>query len=265
MKETTGVNINLAVLGGKGCGKSALTVRYLTRRFIGEYDSEKDSCITRNVHIAGKETELNVTDTAACEWMKSPQSLIGWSKAIIIVYSITDESSFDFAKYLLQKLEISKRLDNGCVMLLGNKSDLAHLRKVSYKNAKNLANSFNIHYEETSAACDLIGVQKAFNGLLYVTLTSQITKMKTLKISLETLEEFENACRSLRIRRRSSNDSLRQISGSSDEEGLKNGHTAIIPIAQQKKRAIQIASFLEKMGKINQMTKSNTRIYSIDG
>ncbi len=30
--------VSVALAGPLGCGKSALAVRYLTRRFIGEYD-----------------------------------------------------------------------------------------------------------------------------------------------------------------------------------------------------------------------------------
>ena len=31
--------VRLLVVGGRGVGKSALTVRYLTKRYIGEYQS----------------------------------------------------------------------------------------------------------------------------------------------------------------------------------------------------------------------------------
>ncbi|KAK3762505.1 hypothetical protein RRG08_017228 [Elysia crispata] len=40
--KAPGSNLKVTVLGAKGVGKSAITVRYLTRRFIGEYSSGLD-------------------------------------------------------------------------------------------------------------------------------------------------------------------------------------------------------------------------------
>ncbi|GFN90086.1 ras-like protein family member 11b [Plakobranchus ocellatus] len=37
--KALGSNLRVTVLGAKGVGKSAITVRYLTKRFIGEYSS----------------------------------------------------------------------------------------------------------------------------------------------------------------------------------------------------------------------------------
>ena len=36
--------VRVAVLGAEEVGKSALTVRYLTKRFIGEYRSDTGEC-----------------------------------------------------------------------------------------------------------------------------------------------------------------------------------------------------------------------------
>ena len=37
MSGGEGGKVRLLVVGGRGVGKTALTVRYLTRRYIGEY------------------------------------------------------------------------------------------------------------------------------------------------------------------------------------------------------------------------------------
>ena len=39
--------VRLLVVGGRGVGKTALTVRYLTKRYIGEYIPNTGSYITR--------------------------------------------------------------------------------------------------------------------------------------------------------------------------------------------------------------------------
>ena len=198
------------------------------------------------------------------DWLKSPQTLIGWSTAIVVVYSITNQSSFDFAKYILQKLDVSKRLDPGCVMLIGNKQDLEHLRKVPRRNLKHLASLYGVLYQETSAANDVASVEKAFKRLLFETVSAQLLKMQTLKLSLEALEEFENTCRPLRLRRRSSNDALRQlsISGSDDNEENEeknydeNAAQYSATTSNQRRRIIQIAAFLEKIGRSHQLSKN---------
>jgi len=186
MKSWNGT-IHLAVVGSKGSGKSALTVRFLTKRFIGEYDSQADVCIKRRLQIAGRTTDINFKDTAGCDWLKGPSALIGWSTSLAIVYSIADARSFDLAKFILQKLNVAKRLDAGCVLLIGNKSDLEHLREVSEDEGRLLAMNYGIHFKETSASRDYEGVDTAFRRLLFETLAAQASKVNISSESLDTV------------------------------------------------------------------------------
>lgn len=186
MKEKNGATINMAVVGAKGSGKSALTVRFLTRRFIGEYDSQADVCIDREIEIAGKATDVHIKDTAGCVWLKGPSALIGWSSAIVIVYSVTDTRSFDLVTYILKNLKVGNRLDPNCVLLLGNKKDLDHLRRVPYAKGKRLARDYGIHFQEISAATDYDGVDSAFRKLLFHALSLQVSKLSEQNDILES-------------------------------------------------------------------------------
>lgn len=172
------LSLNLAVVGSKGCGKSAITVRFLTRRFIGEYASQADVCINREIEIAGRFADVHVKDTNACDWLKGPSALIGWSTAVTIVYSVTDAKSFELATYILSQLKITKRLEADNVLLLGNKCDLEHLRQVSRDEGKELAMQYGTQFYETSAANDLGGVLHAFERLLFSALSSQESKVQ---------------------------------------------------------------------------------------
>lgn len=46
--------VNVALAGPRGCGKSALAVRYMARRYIGEYDPRLGEKLLANSPICGK-------------------------------------------------------------------------------------------------------------------------------------------------------------------------------------------------------------------
>ena len=99
--------------------------------------------------------------------MKGPAALIAWSSAVVIVYSVTDARSFNLAKYILEELNICKKIDQSSVLLLGNKKDLVHLREITHGQGKKLAKKHGIHFQETSAANDFESVDNAFKNLLF--------------------------------------------------------------------------------------------------
>jgi len=209
----TGLSLNLAVVGSKGAGKSAITVRFLTRRFIGEYASQADVCINRNIDVAGRIADVHVKDTNACDWLKGPSALIGWSTAIAIIYSVTDKKSFELATYILSELNITKRLEADNVLLLANKCDLEHLRQVSRDKGKELAMKYGTQFYETSAANDLNGVQHAFERLLFSALSSQECKVQFNNYTEQTFPVQQRKCNRVQrdFRRDNSTRSNKQL------------------------------------------------------
>jgi len=186
-KRSSCVNINLAIVGGKAVGKSALTVRFLTKRFIGEYDSKADFCIKRNISVIGKDVTLHLKDTTGSDWVKGPSALIGWSSSMVIVYSISDRRSYDLANLIFKELKLCDRLESSCVLLLANKNDLEHLREVSYQEGNELAAKYGTHFYETSAASDYNGVCSAFRKLLFGAITLQTSKSSILSTCDDTM------------------------------------------------------------------------------
>ena len=61
-------DICVSLVGPIGCGKSALLVRYITHRFIGEYDPCYEGCWTRCESCDGTEVNLQIMDT--CDKVK---------------------------------------------------------------------------------------------------------------------------------------------------------------------------------------------------
>ncbi|XP_062312039.1 GTP-binding protein Rit1-like [Osmerus eperlanus] len=73
-------------------------------------------------------------------------------EGFIISYSITDRRSFQEARQFKQLIYRVRRTVDTPVVLVGNKSDLAHLRQVSVEEGRGLAREFQCPFFETSAA-----------------------------------------------------------------------------------------------------------------
>lgn len=111
---------------------SALTVRYLTRRFIGEYRSNTDLLYRQTVSLDCGLLDVEIVDISAENEKDFPVEQIQWADACLIVYSITEKSSFDYAVKSLCELKALQSAPSA--FLVGNKADLDHLREVSFSS-----------------------------------------------------------------------------------------------------------------------------------
>lgn len=68
----------------------------------------------------------------------------------ILVYSITDKSSFDFLPDLIIEILRAKDSDNVPIILVGNKTDLEDDRVVTTQRGEILASKYNCKFFETS-------------------------------------------------------------------------------------------------------------------
>ncbi|KAI5732721.1 hypothetical protein M8J76_003369 [Diaphorina citri] len=70
------VNVNLATLGEPGGSldylNHSVTVRYLTKRYIGEYSSSTDMIYRHNTTIDNTTTEVEILDTCKCSIPVAP-------------------------------------------------------------------------------------------------------------------------------------------------------------------------------------------------
>lgn len=108
---------------------TALTVRYLTRRFIGEYRSNTDLLYKQTVTLDSGVLDVEIVDISAENGDDFPVEQIQWADACLVVYSITDRTSYEYAQRSLAEL---RQLQNSpSAYLIGNKADLDHLREVS--------------------------------------------------------------------------------------------------------------------------------------
>ncbi|XP_045592452.1 ras-related and estrogen-regulated growth inhibitor-like protein [Procambarus clarkii] len=155
--------LRLAVLGSSEVGKSALTVRYLTKRFIGEYRSDTDMLYKCVLQVDGAPQPVEIMDTwASCE--DSSDAHLQWAEAFVVVYAITDKHSYRWAANTLQ--ELSERRPSASVLMMGNKSDLGHLREVEEVEARSLALTHSARFSEVSTAESCVPVADALDSFL---------------------------------------------------------------------------------------------------
>ncbi|XP_029356754.1 ras-like protein family member 11B [Echeneis naucrates] len=164
--------MKIAVIGGSGVGKTALVVRFLTRRFIGDYERNAGKLYSREVQVDGEQVTIQVQDTPGAEMTDNGISLpdhvscsIQWADAVVLVYSVTDRCSFDLIEQLHQLVVRSGGANMRPVILLANKADLLHLRRVDSEQGPLIAGNLGCSFYEVSASEDYSQVHGAFHRL----------------------------------------------------------------------------------------------------
>lgn len=163
-------NVKIAVLGARSVGKTALIVRFLTKRFIGDYEPNTGALYTRQMNIDGDQTTLQVQDTPFAAQGdgddRRSQDVITrslhWADGFVFVFSLTDTDSWKSLRPLYQQIrKIYPSIRLPCV-LMGNKADLPHARQVETIEGIQLANEIGGTYFEVSARENCNEVYDAF-------------------------------------------------------------------------------------------------------
>mmetsp|Transcript_48902 Transcript_48902/g.129257 ORF Transcript_48902/g.129257 Transcript_48902/m.129257 type:complete len:205 (-) Transcript_48902:76-690(-) len=155
----------LLLIGDSGVGKSCLLLRFADDTYTESYISTigVDFKI-RTLEQDGKTVKLQIWDTAGQERFRTiTSSYYRGAHGIIVVYDVTDKESFNNVKHWVQ--EIDKYAADGVnKLLVGNKCDLSSKKVVSYDEAKELSESLNIQFMETSAK-NAHNVEQAFQTM----------------------------------------------------------------------------------------------------
>uniref|UniRef100_A0A8C3UMB3 small monomeric GTPase n=2 Tax=Catharus TaxID=9184 RepID=A0A8C3UMB3_CATUS len=168
-----GAQVRLAVLGARGVGKSAMIVRFLTKRFIGDYEPNTGSLYSRLVHLDGDHVAVQIQDTPGCiqaqeDCVQVPDSLsrcVKWAEGFLLVYSITDYSSYQSVQPLYQLIRKVHPDARTPIIIVGNKADLLHARQVQAKEGLQLADELGSLFLEISTSEDSQGVCDVFQYL----------------------------------------------------------------------------------------------------
>jgi len=156
----------VVLIGDSGVGKSNLLSRF-TRN---EFNLETKSTIgvefaTRSIQADTKTIKAQIWDTAGQERYRAITSAYyRGAVGALLVYDIAKNSTFKNVERWLTELR-ENAATNIVIMLVGNKSDLRHLREVPTETAKEFAEKNGLSFIETSAL-DSTNVELAFQNIL---------------------------------------------------------------------------------------------------
>uniref|UniRef100_A0A8C6TNE0 small monomeric GTPase n=1 Tax=Neogobius melanostomus TaxID=47308 RepID=A0A8C6TNE0_9GOBI len=142
----------VVLIGDSGVGKSNLLSRF-TRN---EFNLESKSTIgvefaTRSIQVDGKMIKAQIWDTAGQERYRAITSAYyRGAVGALLVYDIAKHLTYENVERWLK--ELRDHADNNIViMLVGNKSDLRHLRAVPTDEARAFSEKNTLSFIETSA------------------------------------------------------------------------------------------------------------------
>jgi len=156
----------VVLIGDSGVGKSNLLSRF-TRN---EFNLETKSTIgvefaTRSIQADGKTIKAQIWDTAGQERYRAITSAYyRGAVGALLVYDIAKNVTFKNVERWLAELR-ENAAGNIVIMLVGNKSDLRHLREVPTDTSKEFSEKNNLLFIETSAL-DSTNVELAFQNIL---------------------------------------------------------------------------------------------------
>ncbi|KAK7597855.1 hypothetical protein V9T40_010080 [Parthenolecanium corni] len=117
----------------------------------------------KTVVINDTSFDVEIIDLSAdTDRSQVPQEPIQWSDAIILVYSITDRDSFNYANTMLDNLQQYREVTPIPVVLVGNKADLKVRREVYTNEGKATADKFGCIFFETSVSESSNDVHEVF-------------------------------------------------------------------------------------------------------
>ncbi|KAF3337325.1 ras-related protein RABA2a-like protein [Carex littledalei] len=156
----------VVLIGDSGVGKSNLLSRFTRNEFCLESKSTIGvEFATRTLQVEGRVIKAQIWDTAGQERYRAITSAYyRGALGAVLVYDVSKPSTFDnIARWLK---ELRDHADpNIRIMLIGNKTDLKHLRAVATEDAQGYAEKEELSYIETSAL-DATNVEAAFQMIL---------------------------------------------------------------------------------------------------
>ena len=156
----------IVMIGDSGVGKSNLLSRFTRNEFTIECLSTIGvEFATKSVAVDSKNIKAQIWDTAGQERFCAISNVY-YRRAVgaLLVYDITDSQTYENVTNWLKDLK-DHADGNIVVMLVGNKSDLKHLRAVPIETAQQFAESNQMSFIETSAL-NSTNVEEAFTSVV---------------------------------------------------------------------------------------------------
>ncbi|XP_010773623.1 ras-related and estrogen-regulated growth inhibitor isoform X1 [Notothenia coriiceps] len=173
------VPVKLLILGSQNSGKTALCVRLLTKRFIGEYDHKKEVTYRCSRVVDQEAVDLEILDLA-CKVVvlqdscaASLEASLRWADGFLLLYSITQRLSFLEVPRLKKLIDQTKQSLVVPTVLVANKADLEIGREVTTEEGQRLAKDLRCGFRELSVAESVLAVETSVIQLIRLVLDQQ--------------------------------------------------------------------------------------------
>ena len=182
--DNDGESINIMTLGNTAVGKTSFIIKYTEDTFQEVYLSTIGIDFkVKTVTIKDKQYKLFFYDTTGQERFRSLSfNIIKNAHGIILMYDITNKSSFDSIPEWIKNIKESKGADFPMI-LCGNKIDKEDERVITREESEELSNEYVIDFFEISNK-NGINIEKAVLSLVKKILRHNKYKKQDLNTSI---------------------------------------------------------------------------------
>ena len=159
------ISLKILLVGETSVGKTSLFLRYIDNFFPDKHMASVGVEYRIKLYEYRKfKINLQVWDTAGQERFHAiTNNYFHNSDGILFVFDMTEPKSYEYIK---KWIEESEQIENNFEkLLIGNKCDLIHKKKVSEEEINKYCNENNIEWLEVSAK-ENINVKETFNKIV---------------------------------------------------------------------------------------------------
>lgn len=184
----------IALLGGRGVGKSSLITYFVEGGYVDSYYPTIENSYSKTIKFKGSDYVLGILDTAGHDEFSilNPKHIIGYS-GWVVQYAIDNPKSLMIAEVVANKIKEFTGRETFPMVLVGNKADLAAQRQVSEADGQALADKFKCPLIEASAKTSE-NVAKVFNAMLDEIEKENIRQLKASGAIPETATPERTRC-----------------------------------------------------------------------
>jgi small GTP-binding protein len=155
----------ILTLGESEVGKTSILRRFVENKFLKNHLATIGiDYRTKIIKVYGRDIRLKIWDTAGQErYHNITNHIFKGADGIVLIFDVTQESSFIKINDWIEQIKSNISQEEICLILLGNKCDIEE-RMVSKEKGKEMADSLNVDYYETSAL-NGTGINEAFEAL----------------------------------------------------------------------------------------------------
>ena len=146
-------HIKIAILGTSRVGKTSIIQKFINDQYnLNTVSTMQAAYYEKKITVKGREIVLDIWDTAGQERFHSLAPMFYRdAKGVIIVFDITDATSFTRAKQWVNEIKENRSDKDMEIIIAANKDDLQYLRVVRPQEIQQYARNEGLTVCQTSA------------------------------------------------------------------------------------------------------------------